>query len=138
MKKSISGLMSIVLLTFLGSCASTGVTTSSHLTNVELKGNNYQIVATNISGEASSNGIVGLSLGIGLGGAQFSLIPLSPDRTLYKNAMQNLWANFETKNGSPVGRTLALTNVRFDSETLNTVVYTKIKIVVIADVVEFK
>ncbi len=138
MKRSISGLMSIVLLIFLGSCASTGVTTSSHLTNVELKGNNYQIVATNVSGEASSNGIVGLSLGIGLGGAQFSLIPLSPDRTLYKNAMQNLWANFETKNGSPVGRTLALTNVRFDSETLNTVVYTKIKIVVIADVVEFK
>jgi hypothetical protein len=105
---------------------------------VGLSSNNYQIVATNISGEASSAGIVGISLAIGLGGTQFAIIPLSPNRTLYKNAMQNLWTNFEATNGSAAGRTLALTNLRYDSETLNTVVYTKIKIVVIADVVEFK
>jgi hypothetical protein len=138
MKKSISVLMIIVIISFLGGCASTGLTTSTHLTNVGLSNNNYHIVATNISGEASSDGIVGVSLGIGLGGVQFSIIPLSSNRTLYKNAMQNLWTNFEAKNGSPVGRTLALTNLRYDAETLNTLVYTKIKIVVIADVVEFK
>jgi hypothetical protein len=137
-KNSISFLLIFVIIFILGGCASTGLTSSTHVTNVGLNNNNYQIVATSISGEASSNGIIGLSLGIGLGGGQFSIIPLSPNRTLYKNALQNLWANFEAKNGSAVGRTLALTNLRYDSETLNTVVYTKIKIVVIADVVEFK
>jgi hypothetical protein len=52
--------------------------------------------------------------------------------------MQNLWSNFETKNGSAVGRTLALANLRYDAEVLNTFFYTKIKIIVIADVIEFK
>lgn len=138
MKKSISFLLIFVIISILGGCASTGLTTSTHVTNVGLSSNNYQIVATNISGEASSAGIVGISLAIGLGGTQFAIIPLSSNRTLYKNAMQNLWTNFEATNGSAAGRTLALTNLRYDSETLNTVVYTKIKIVVIADVVEFK
>lgn len=138
MKKSFSLLLIFVIISILGGCASTGLTTSTHITNVGLSSNNYQIVATSISGEASSNGILGISLGIGLGGAQFSLIPLSSNRTLYKNALQDFWTNFEAKNGSAFGRTLALTNLRYDSETLNTLVYTKIKIVVIADVVEFK
>ena len=97
----------------------------------------FGIVATSISGEASSKGILGISLGMGMGGGQFSLIPLTEDRTLYKNAMQNLWTNFEAKNGSPVDHTYALINLRFDAETLNTLLYTKIRIVVIADVVEF-
>jgi hypothetical protein len=134
MKKLISILFFIVIIFTLGGCLSTGLTTSTHITNVGLSSNNYQIVATSISGEASSNGIIGVSFG----GGQLSIIPLSSNRTLYKNALQNLWANFEAKNGSAVGRTLALTNLRYDSETLNTGFYTKIKIVVIADVVEFK
>jgi hypothetical protein len=138
MKKLISILLAIVIITFFGGCASTGLTASAHLTNVGLTSKNYQIVATSISGESSSKGILGVSFGIGLGGGQFSIIPLSSNRTLYKNAMENLWANFEAKNGSAVGRTLALTNLRYDSETFNMLFYTKIKIVVIADVVEFK
>lgn len=141
MKKSVSIVLLITMITIifsLGGCASIGLTASTHLTNVGLASNNYQIVATNISGEASSNAILGVSYGVGLAGGQFAIIPLSPNRSIYKNAMQNLWANFEAKNGSAVGRTLALANLRYDAETLNTLFYTKIKIVVIADVVEFK
>jgi len=138
MKRSNSVLMIIAVACVLDSCASAGLTASTHLTNVGLSSNNYQIVATNISGEASNNGLLGVSLGIGLTGTQLSIIPLSPNRSLYKNAMENLWINFEAKNGSAVGRTLALANLRYDTETLNTLLYTKIKIVVIADVIEFK
>lgn len=138
MKKLISILSFIAIVSILGGCASSGLTASTHRTNVGLSNNNYLIVATNVSGEASSEGILGASFGVGLGGSQFSLIPLTSNRTLYKNAMQNLWANFEAKNTSAVNRTLALVNLRYDAETLNTFFYTKIKIVVVADVVEFK
>jgi hypothetical protein len=138
MKKTLSILSFIVVAALLGGCASTGLTASTHLTNVGLSNNNYRIVATNVSGEASSDGIFGASLGVGMGAAQYSLIPLTPDRTLYKIAMQNLWTNFEAKNGSAVDRTLALTNLRYDSESFNLFFYTKLKVVVIADVVEFK
>jgi hypothetical protein len=138
MKKSIYVLFAIAIANVLWGCVATGVTASAHLTNVGLSSNNYRIVATNISGEATSNGILGVSYGAGMAGAQFSIIPITPDRTLYKNAVQNLWTNFEAKNASPVGRTLALTNLRYDTETLNTFFYTKIKVVVIADVIEFK
>jgi hypothetical protein len=137
MKKSVSVLV-IAIVSSLSSCTSVGLTSSTHLTNVGLSINNYRIVATNLSGEASSKGILGASFGVGMGGAQFAIIPLTKNRTLYKNAMQNLWANFEAKNGSAVDHTYALVNLRYDAETLNTFFYTKVKIVVIADVVEFK
>jgi hypothetical protein len=138
MKKSISILSILAFVSVLGSCASAGLTASTHRTNVGLSSNNYRIVATNVSGEASSEGILGASFGVGMGASQFALIPLTSNRTLYKNAMQNLWANFEAKNGSAVDHTFALVNLRYDSESLNTFFYTKVKIVVIADVVEFK
>lgn len=138
MKNSISIVLAIALASLLGGCASSGLTASTHRTDVGLTNNNYRIVATNITGEATSEGVIGFSLGIGMGATQFTLIPLTPDRTLYKNAMEKLWANFEAKHGPVTNRTLALANLRYDAETLNTLVYTKLKIVIIADVIEFK
>jgi hypothetical protein len=138
MKKSILMLSIIAIVSVLSGCAAAGLTASTHRTDVGLSANNYRIIATNVVGEASSEGILGASFGVGMGASQFSIIPLTPDRTLYKIAMQNLWANFELKNGSPANRTLALVNLRYDSETLNTFLYTKLKVVVVADVVEFK
>jgi hypothetical protein len=138
MKKSILMLSIIAIVSVLSGCAAAGLTASTHRTDVGLSANNYRIIATNVVGEASSEGILGASFGVGMGASQFSIIPLTPDRTLYKIAMQNLWANFELKNGSPANRTLALVNLRYDSETLNTFLYTKLKVIVVADVVEFK
>jgi hypothetical protein len=138
MKKSILMLSIIAIVSVLSGCAAAGLTASTHRTDVGLSANNYRIIATNVVGEASSEGILGASFGVGMGASQFSIIPLTPDRTLYKIAMQNLWTNFELKNGSPANRTLALVNLRYDSETLNTFLYTKLKVVVVADVVEFK
>jgi len=138
MKKSISILSFIAIASFFSGCASAGFNASAHLTNVGLSSNNYRIVATNVTGEASSAGILGASFGMGIHALQFSIIPITANRTLYKNAMQDLWTNFELKNGKPTDRTLALVNLRYDAEALNTLFYTKMKVVVIADVVEFK
>jgi hypothetical protein len=138
MKKLITGLFSIAIASLLLSCVSTGLTSSTHRTDVGLANNNYRIVATNVSGEASTESILGASYGVGLGASQLALIPLTANRAIYKNAMQNLWANYEVKKGSVVDRPLALVNLRYDTETLNTFIYTKLKVVIVADVVEFK
>jgi hypothetical protein len=139
MKKSISVFSIVAAAYILSGCMATGISASAHLTNVGLSNNNYRIVATSVTGEATSAGILGFSYGYyGVTTQQFVLIPITSNRTLYKNALQNLWENFEAKNGSAAGRTLALTNFRYDNETLNTVFYTKVKVVVIADVIEFK
>lgn len=123
---------------FLGGCGSTGLTASGHVTNVQLSGPNFRIVATNVSGEASSKAILGVSYGLGMTTTQLALIPLSPDRLLYKTAMKNLWSGFETSNGPVASRKLALINVRYDSESLNLFLYTKVTTVIVADVIEFQ
>jgi len=138
MKKLKQILLSFCAAIFLAGCASTGVTTSTHLTNVGLSNANYKILATNVQGSATTEGVFGVSLGVGLGASQWALIPLTPERTMYKIAMENLWESFEKKNGSASNRTLALVNLRYDSESLNIFLYTKLTVVVVADVVEFE
>jgi len=122
----------------LGGCASTGLTVSSHLTDVQLTGANYRIIATNISGEGTADAVLGVSLGVGFGTSQVAMIPLKKSRRLYHAAMQNLWDSFEAKHGPVANRRLALVNLRYDSDALNLLVYTKVNTVVTADVVEFE
>lgn len=138
MNNPITRFLFIATLSILSGCATTGLTTSSHLTNVELSSKNYQLIATNVTGEATSEGVLGASFGVGIGATQFSFIPITTDRALYQIAMQNLWSNFEGQNGKVANRTLALVNLRYDSETLNTFLYTRLRVVVVSDVVEFK
>jgi len=125
-------------LVLLSGCASSGLTASSHVTNVQLNAANFRVVAINVSGQASASGAIGISFGAGLGSAQLALIPLTDDRLLYKKAISELWSNFEKSNGPVAGRKLALVNVRYDSESINLVLYTKITNVIVADVVEFQ
>ena len=120
-----------------GGCSSTGLTASSHLTNVQLTNGNYRLVATNVSGEGSAEAVLGFSLGVGFGASQVALIPLTKTRMLYGKAMRDLWANFESKHGPAGNRRVALVNLRYDSDALNLLVYTKVSTVITADVVEF-
>jgi len=139
MKKTLSiSITLIVCAILLNGCASAGLTASSHLTNVQLTNPNFRIVATNVSGQASGKALFGLSYGFGIAATQVAIIPLNNDRMLYKAAMKNLWANFEASNGVAVNRKLALVNVRYDSESLNTFFYTKLTTAIIADVIEFQ
>jgi|SRR5687768_16543626 len=121
----------------LGGCSSTDLTASSHQTNVQLTNGKYRLVATNVSGEGSAEAVLGFSVGVGFGASQVGLIPLTKTRMLYGNAMQNLWANFESKHGPVGNRRVALVNLRYDSDALNLLVYTKVNTVITADVVEF-
>lgn len=130
-------LLTGMILLFSG-CASTGLTASSHLTNVELSNPNFRLVAMNVSGEASSRAVFGISYGFGMAASQMALIPLDEDRMLYKTVMEKLWEGFEDTHGAVRGRRLALVNMRYDSETINLFFYTKVTTVVIADVVEFE
>ena len=129
--------LSVVLTTLVG-CASTGRFSSTNLTNVELSERNFQVIATNVYGEASADYLLGFSFAQGGETQTIALIPLGGDRLLYKVALENLWRNFEQTHGNIEGRSLALVNVRFDSDALNVLVfYTRPKISVRADVIEF-
>lgn len=126
---------SVALL--LSACSATGVTASTHTTNVQLNRANYRILATNVSGQASSEALLGVSVGFGMAASQFAIIPVSNDRALYQKAMNDLWAKFEATHGSPNDKKLALVNFRYDSESLNTFLYTQLRVTVVADVIEF-
>ncbi len=129
--------LSVVLATLVG-CASTGRFSSTNLTNVELSESNFRVIATNVYGEASADYLLGFSFAQGGETQTIALIPLGGDRLLYKVALENLWRNFEQTHGNIEGRSLALVNVRFDSDALNVLVfYTRPKISVRADVIEF-
>lgn len=127
----------VALLAVLTGCVSSGLLMSSHTTQVQLHEANYKVVATSVNGQASASYLFGASLGIGMYAQAYALIPLDKERALYKLAIEDLWKNFETKYGKTEGRSLALVNVRYDSEALNALVYTRPKLTVIADVVEF-
>jgi hypothetical protein len=137
--KTLSLLSFICLIMLLfNACSSTGVTASSHVTNVQLTNPNFRLVKANVSGEASSDAILGISFSFGMATSQMAIIPLSKERMLYQAAMKKLWENFEATDGPVTGRRLALANLRYDSDCLNVLVYTKAKTVIVADVVEFE
>jgi hypothetical protein len=126
-----------VVLTTLAGCASTGRFSSTNLTNVELSEGNFRVVATNVYGEASADYLFGFSVAQGGEMQTVALIHLGGDRLLYKVALENLWRNFEQTHGNIEGRSLALANVRFDSDALNVFFFTRSTISVRADVIEF-
>jgi hypothetical protein len=138
MKKLIILLASLTAIVLLNGCASTGLTASSHVTNVQLTNPNFRVVATNVSGEATTKAVLGVSYGLGMATTQVALIPLGNDRMLYKTAMKNLWEKFESTNGKVSNRRLALVNVRYDSDALNLFFYTSVTTAIVADVVEFE
>jgi len=136
--RRIAGFIGIVLLVSgLVGCASSGVFPSTHVTDVRLSDTNFQIVASNMTGEAEAEYILGVSGAFFSEMRTFALVRISDSGMLYRDAIQNLWANFEEEHGAAEGRSLALVNVRFDSDVLNLLVYTRPSVSVQADVVEF-
>jgi hypothetical protein len=136
--KRIATIVILALAIMFGGCASTGLTASSHITNVQLTNPNFRMIATNVSGEVSAKAVLGVSYGFGMATSQLAIIPLTEDRMLYRTAIRNFWSNFEASHGAIANRKLALVNVRYDSESLNLFFYTKVTTVVVADVVEFE
>ena len=106
MLKTAGVLFVFVIQVLLTGCASSGLTASSHVTNVQMTNANFKMVATNVSEEATARAILGVSYGLGIATTQLSIIPLDDGGTLYQSAMKNLWANFETIKGAVANRVI--------------------------------
>ncbi len=133
----LSILFLFMFTTLFSGCASSGMHLSSTLTNVELSEANYKIVARSVHGEGKAGYILGASVGIGVYAQVVGLARVSGDKALYGTAMRNLWENFEANHGSVEGRNLALININYDVENLNLLVYTRPRLTIQADIIEF-
>jgi len=119
-------------------CTSTGAYLSGNQTMVELSEGNYAIVGTSVAGESEAAYVLGLSYSSGFVSNTFALARVEGTGMLYAEALDDLWQNFETDYGMSANHKLALTNVRYDTDILNAFFYTKIKVMVRADVIEFE
>lgn len=133
----LASLFVVAAATVLTGCASTGAFNTLNTTDVTLAGGNYEVVATNVQGEASAGHLFGVSASFTRQLQTVSLVRIAGSGQLYGDALKDLWSNFEKQHGEAEGRTLALANVRYDIDALNLLVYTRPMVSVRADVVEF-
>lgn len=122
---------------FFAGCTSSGAFLSSNQTLVNLNEGNYSLTATNIAGEAEADYIFGVSYSNGFAASTIAIARVGGTGALYAEALENLWTNYEKNNGMRSDRKLALTNVRYDTDILNLIIYNKVKITVRADIIEF-
>jgi hypothetical protein len=122
----------------LSGCITTGAFHSANLTNVTLEDDNFTVVARDVAGEAQAGYLLGLSYGVGSAMQTLALVRVEGEGLLYKEAIENLWNNFEENYGPVEGRKLALVNVRYDTDAMNILLlYTQPRVSIRADVVEF-
>ena len=129
-------LLGIGVLLFNG-CFTSGAFIAANVTSVELAEPNFKIVATNVSGESQAGYLFGVTYSLSTITNTLALVRIDGTGQLYKEALEQLWQNYEKYNGSVAGKKLALVNVRYDADILNLIVYTKVKYFIRADVVEF-
>lgn len=137
-KKLFLAVVLVVSLLILSSCSNNGMFIGLNQTSVELGEANYEIVASNVLGQSQAGYVLGFSAPLGAATNIFAVARVNGTGMLYKEALENLWKNFEADHGKIDGRKLALANLRYDSEALNLVVYTEVKVFIRADVIEFK
>jgi len=135
-KLFLSILAGIVTVLFYG-CFTSGAFIAANVTSVELAEPNFKIVATNVSGESQAGYLLGVTYSLSTITNTLALVRINGTGQLYKEALEQLWQNYEKYNGSVAGKKLALVNVRYDADILNLFVYTKVKYFIRADVVEF-
>jgi hypothetical protein len=131
-------LLSVLAAFILSGCSNTGAFLSANQTIVNLNEGNYSLTATNVSGESESGYLLGVSYSTGLNAATLAIARVEGTGLLYAEALENLWNNYEAEHGDISDRKLALANVRYDSDILNLILYTKVKVIVRADIIEFE
>lgn len=135
--KKILLLTLLVGVTVMG-CTSSGAFISANQTVVNLEEANYSLQATNVMGQSEAGYVIGISYSSGLFANTIAIGRVEGTGMLYAEAIENLWNNYEQTNGSVEGAKLALTNVRYDTDILNFILYTKVKLTVRADIIEFE
>lgn len=136
LKKSVV-LEPLLCVFLLSGCTTGGAFLAQNLTNVELSRDNFEIIAKDVAGIAHADYLLGLSSSSGVGSSTLALVRVGGTATLYNDALNDLWSNFEENYGSTEGRNLVLVNVRYDADILNLIVFTKTTLFVHADVIEF-
>jgi hypothetical protein len=127
----------LLIVSFTG-CFNSGMFLSANVTDVRLSEANYDIIATNITGSSRAGYILGLSAGPGAQVSTMAIARVSGTGMLYQEALENLWENYEKDHGHREGQKIALVNVHYDTDILNLIIYTEVKLFIRADVVEFK
>jgi hypothetical protein len=168
MKATIPLLLLAFSLSFLQGCSTSGMLPSVHATAVALALDNYKIVAIGVYGHSKVSNVFGRSSSLGLYSSSSGLIPIGDPRltaefkalrdkesttpaerercdklnrmrfNVYQAALDDLWSRFEQKYGKAAGRSLALTNIRFDCRNLNLLFYSTSNLTLTADVIEFQ
>ncbi len=121
----------------MSGCAQAGMFGAANLTEVQLAQPNYKVVATDVAGSASAAYLLGFSLPTGPMNQTLALVRVKGTGQLYREALADLWASFAAAHGQVAGRRLALANVRYDADNTNLLVYTRPKLTIRADVIEF-
>ncbi len=129
----------LILLTvsFTG-CFNAGMFQAANVTDVRLSENNYDIVATDLTGSSRAGYILGFSGGTGAQVSTLAIARVDGTGMLYKEALKNLWDNYEKDHGPREDKKIALVNVHYDTDILNLFLYTEVTLFIHADVVEFK
>lgn len=127
----------LISLLFTG-CSNSGAFLAINQTVVNLEEGNYTIQATNLSGESSAGYILGLSYSSGPIANSLAIARVSGTGMLYAEAIDDLWSSYEAEYGTVRGEKAALTNVRYDADMLNLVLYTRVKVSVRADLIIFE
>jgi len=136
--KSYSFIIFMAVAFLLTGCGNAGMFVASNSTEVQLKEGNYTIVAKNVTGTSETSYLFGASYSWGVATNSIGIIPLDRNKMLYKEARESLWDNFEKQGESIEGRTLALINIQYDSNTANFIVYTKASVSITADIIGFE
>jgi hypothetical protein len=126
-----------IVVVALSGCAQMGMFAAGNVTNVQLSAPNYEIVAVGVSGSAKASYLLGVTYSNGPQAGSVALARIGGTGQMYKEAMENLWKDFEEKQGPVEARRLALTNVRYDTDSHNFLLYSDMKLAIRADVIEF-
>jgi hypothetical protein len=137
LKKSVVFVLLIFAISLSG-CATGGSFLAQNVTNIELSGTNFDIIARNLEGSAHADYLIGFGTSAGAVSNTLALVRVGGTATLYDDAIRSLWQNYEKNYGSTEGRNLVLANVRYDTDILNLLLFTKTTLYIHADVVEFK
>jgi hypothetical protein len=127
----------LALLLTASGCSTGGLFSAGNVTEVQLQRGNFKTVAHGVSGVAEAGYLLGVSVSMGIGTNTFALVRIDGSGMLYKEALDSLWKNFEAAHGAVGARKLALINIHYDSDVLNLFVYTRPRIMIRADVIEF-
>lgn len=135
-QRSILFILLISLLISAG-CTTSGAFLAGNRTDVQLSRANYRIVQTGVSGSANAAYVLGFSYSTGPTTNTLAIARVEGSEALYKEATDQLWANYARDHGSVEGKQLALANIRYDTDILNLFFYNEVTITVRADIVEF-